>query len=159
MPVASGCHPAGGDGRAGGGSGIRTAGSARQLVRSFRHFPFREGPRFESRFLRQGGWLPLTSGCDHPSGSRHGAGRHTVVVSASATYSSSSGRSPPAARSIDVNTELGFDDDPERGAAPGRRHSSGTPALRSPAKYVASNKARVFGTPNCPPAFRRAMLE
>jgi hypothetical protein len=38
-------------------------------------------------------------------------------------------------------------------------HSSGTPALRSPAKYVASNKARIFGTPNCPLAFRRAMLE
>jgi hypothetical protein len=29
----------------------------------------------------------------------------------------------------------------------GRPHSSGTPALRRPAKYVASNKARIFGTP------------
>jgi len=28
----------------------------------------------------------------------------------------------------------------------GSGHSSGTPALRSPAKYVASNKARFFGT-------------
>jgi hypothetical protein len=40
-------------------------------------------------------------------------------------------------------------------------HSSGIPALRSPAKYVASNKARIFGisTPKFLIAFKRAMLE
>jgi len=44
-------------------------------------------------------------------------------------------------------------------------HSSGTPALRKPAKKVASNKARTFGTPQypgpptVPPALSRAMLE
>src|SRR5260370_17780 len=35
------------------------------------------------------------------------------------------------------------------GAATGP-HSSGTPARRRPAKYVASNKARTFGTPKYP---------
>ena len=38
-------------------------------------------------------------------------------------------------------------------------HSSGIPALRSPARYVASHKARVFGDPQHPPALKRAMLE
>src|SRR5437868_2924156 len=37
-------------------------------------------------------------------------------------------------------------------------HSSGIPALRSPAKYVASHKARIFGTPQYL-ARMRAMLE
>jgi hypothetical protein len=32
----------------------------------------------------------------------------------------------------------------------GGDHSSGIPAFRSPAKYVASNKARIFGGPNDP---------
>ena len=36
---------------------------------------------------------------------------------------------------------------------------SGTPALRKPAKYVVSNKARTFGTPKKPVLVRRAMLE
>ena len=42
-----------------------------------------------------------------------------------------------------------------------RDHSSGIPALRSPAKYVASNKARIVGinTPKFLAAFKRAMLE
>jgi len=40
-------------------------------------------------------------------------------------------------------------------------HSSGMPALRRPSKYVASNRARIFGTPPQAPGrvFRRAMLE
>jgi hypothetical protein len=44
-------------------------------------------------------------------------------------------------------------------AAPSRGYSSGTPALRSPIKYVASNNLRIFGTPKSPTAFNRAMLE
>src|SRR5437667_221749 len=39
-----------------------------------------------------------------------------------------------------------------------RDHSSGKPALRSPARYVASNKARTFGTPQYPWAVNWAML-
>ena len=38
-------------------------------------------------------------------------------------------------------------------------YSSGTPALRRPAKYVASNKAATFGTPLYPRALARATLE
>jgi hypothetical protein len=38
-------------------------------------------------------------------------------------------------------------------------YSSGIPALRSPTKYVASNRARIFGPPNGPTARKRAMLE
>jgi hypothetical protein len=38
-------------------------------------------------------------------------------------------------------------------------HSSGIPALRSPAKYVASYKARIFDTPKFARAFSRARLE
>src|ERR1700730_14190773 len=38
-------------------------------------------------------------------------------------------------------------------------HSSDIPALRSPAKYVASYSARIFGTPKYPTDFKRAMLE
>ena len=38
-------------------------------------------------------------------------------------------------------------------------HSSGIPALRRPAKYVASYNARIFGTPKYPLAFKRTMLE
>jgi hypothetical protein len=38
-------------------------------------------------------------------------------------------------------------------------HSSGTPALHSPARKVASYKALVFGDPQHPPALKRAMLE
>ena len=43
----------------------------------------------------------------------------------------------------------------------GRDHSSGSPALRSPVKYVASYNARIFGTPNHAPGkvFRRTMLK
>jgi hypothetical protein len=43
----------------------------------------------------------------------------------------------------------------------GAHHSSGNPALRRPAKYVASNKPRVFGTPHHSPGkvLRRVMLE
>jgi hypothetical protein len=37
-------------------------------------------------------------------------------------------------------------------------YSSGIPAVRSPAKYVASNNARTFGTP-IPRTFKRVMLE
>ena len=42
------------------------------------------------------------------------------------------------------------------GKAAARSHSSGIPALRKPAKYVVSNKARIFGTPPHAPgrAFR-----
>jgi hypothetical protein len=44
-------------------------------------------------------------------------------------------------------------------AGPGKiGHSSGIPALRSPAKYEASYKSRIFGTPCQMPAFRWAML-
>jgi hypothetical protein len=45
----------------------------------------------------------------------------------------------------------------EEGA--GRFHSSGIPALRRPAKKVVSKRARTFGTPKYPAAFKRAMLE
>jgi hypothetical protein len=38
-------------------------------------------------------------------------------------------------------------------------YSSGTPALRRPTKYVASYKARIFGTPKYWAACKRAMLE
>jgi hypothetical protein len=48
-------------------------------------------------------------------------------------------------------------------------HSSGIPALRMPTKYVVSNRARIFGTPQypefpyptqgAPATFRRAMLK
>jgi hypothetical protein len=38
-------------------------------------------------------------------------------------------------------------------------YSSGTPALRRPAKYVASTKARIFGTPQDPTAAKRTVLE
>ena len=38
-------------------------------------------------------------------------------------------------------------------------HSSGIPALRSPAKKVASNKARIFGSRKFSMTFRWAMLE
>ena len=38
-------------------------------------------------------------------------------------------------------------------------HSSGIPALRSPAEYVVSNKARIFGTPQGSAPRNRAMLE
>lgn len=43
----------------------------------------------------------------------------------------------------------------------GRVYSSGMPVLRSPVKYVASNKARIFGigAPKFLAAFKRAMLE
>src|SRR6516162_3452748 len=34
-----------------------------------------------------------------------------------------------------------------------------SPAFRSPFKYVASNKALIFGAPKGPMVFRRAMLE
>jgi len=44
------------------------------------------------------------------------------------------------------------------GAAVGRPYSSGIPALRSPAKKVASNRAWFFDTPKNP-FRRRAMLE
>jgi hypothetical protein len=40
-----------------------------------------------------------------------------------------------------------------------QRYSSGTPALRRPAKYVLSIKARIFGTPHESAARRRAILE
>ena len=36
----------------------------------------------------------------------------------------------------------------DRGETAGRVHSSGIPASRRPAKYVASNRARVSGTPH-----------
>src|SRR5215470_11441803 len=46
------------------------------------------------------------------------------------------------------------------GAEEAKPHSSGTPALRSPAKYVASYKARVFGDIDLhPPGVIFAMLE
>jgi hypothetical protein len=38
-------------------------------------------------------------------------------------------------------------------------HSSGTPALRKPAKKVISKSARVVGTAKNPEACKRAMLE
>jgi hypothetical protein len=41
----------------------------------------------------------------------------------------------------------------------GGAHYSGTPALRSPTKYVASYRARIFGTPKYPKDLRRAILE
>ena len=40
-----------------------------------------------------------------------------------------------------------------------RAHSFAMPALRNPTKYVASNKARIFGAPKGPIAIKRAMLE
>jgi hypothetical protein len=49
--------------------------------------------------------------------------------------------------------------DKDRGEAAAGVHSSGTPALRRPARYVASDKARIFGTPKGMVAVRRAMLE
>jgi hypothetical protein len=74
----------------------------------------------------------------------------TTGTSASATTASStSGQSPPAARFINAETE----------SATGGLHSSGTPALRRPARYVASYKARIFGTPKCRMALMRVMLE
>ena len=56
-----------------------------------------------------------------------------------------------------------------RGGDPPLRHGlhllhgletqSGTPAFRSPAKKVVSNKASTFGTPKYPVSFMRVMLE
>jgi hypothetical protein len=40
-----------------------------------------------------------------------------------------------------------------------QRYSSGIPATRRPAKYVASTKPRIFGTPQGSTARKRAMLE
>ena len=48
---------------------------------------------------------------------------------------------------------------PGDSAHAGEAHSSGTPALRRPAKYVASTKARILGTPQESTARKRAMLE
>ena len=45
------------------------------------------------------------------------------------------------------------------GAEASGPHSFGIPALRRPVKYVASTKARIFGTPKYTMALRRAMLE
>ena len=47
----------------------------------------------------------------------------------------------------------------DRGELADCGHSSGIPALRRPAKYVASYRARIFGTPCHMRAFRCAMLE
>jgi hypothetical protein len=48
----------------------------------------------------------------------------------------------------------------DRGETAGRGHySSGIPALRRPAKNVASYRSRIFGTPQFPTAFKWAMLE
>jgi hypothetical protein len=68
-----------------------------------------------------------------------------------------SGLSSPAARRTNEDTKS-----VTRETSGG--HSSGIPALRNPAKYVASYKARIFGTPQYPepvsPAFNNlAMLE
>jgi hypothetical protein len=50
--------------------------------------------------------------------------------------------------------------DKDRGEAVAGDHSSGIPALRRPAKKVASYRALIFGTPQYPTlALRRAMLE
>src|SRR6516162_1838145 len=47
----------------------------------------------------------------------------------------------------------------DRGKTARGRHSSGIPASRRPAKKVASDKARTFGSPNDVIAFNRARLE
>jgi hypothetical protein len=52
----------------------------------------------------------------------------------------------PVKTSIGVKTRL-------------ERYSSGIPARRRPAKYVASTKARIFGTPQDSTARKRAILE
>jgi hypothetical protein len=49
--------------------------------------------------------------------------------------------------------------DKDRGEAAAGGHSSGIPALRRPTKKVASNKARILGTPKGMVAFKRVMLE
>ncbi len=46
-----------------------------------------------------------------------------------------------------------------RGAIARKHHSSGIPALRRPAKNVASNRAQILGTPQCAVALKRVMLE
>ena len=48
---------------------------------------------------------------------------------------------------------------PHRVPSGNAAHSSGIPAMRRPTKYVDSNRARIFGTPQYPaPARNRAML-
>jgi len=78
----------------------------------------------------------------------------TGMSACAAAASNNSGRSPLEGRFIDLEVESAT----HRNR---RRHSSGTPALRSPTTYVVSNKARVFGDSDRhnPPAFSFAMLE
>lgn len=70
-------------------------------------------------------------------------------------------RGPPPRR-LDLWSELWLSRAAMRAAAAlGRVYSSGIPALRRPAKYVFSKRARTVGTPKYPnpTAFKRAILE